>query len=65
MGFYVFCNANSEIIKNDGNTQVFYMQNVIVTLCAFEKEAEIVELQGDFLDLRYRAFKTSGIGREI
>ena len=28
--------------ENDGNTQVFYMQNAVATFCAFGKEAEIV-----------------------
>ena len=29
--------------ENDGNTQVFYMQNVTATFCAFGKEPEVVE----------------------
>ena len=29
--------------ENDGNTQVFYMQNVKATFCAFGKAPEIVE----------------------
>ncbi|MBO5715765.1 MAG: pyridoxamine 5'-phosphate oxidase family protein [Clostridia bacterium] len=29
--------------ENDGNTQVFYMQNAIATFSAFGKEPEIVE----------------------
>ena len=29
--------------ENDGNTQVFYMQNATATFCAFGKEAEVVK----------------------
>ena len=29
--------------ENDGNTQVFYMQNVTATFCAFGKAPETVE----------------------
>ena len=29
--------------ENDGNTQVFYMQNAIASICAFGKEPEVVE----------------------
>ena len=29
--------------ENDGNTQVFYMQNAVATFCAFGKAPEIVE----------------------
>ena len=29
--------------ENDGNTQVFYMQNVKATICSFGKAPEIVE----------------------
>ena len=29
--------------ENDGNTQVFYMQNAIATFCSFGKEPEVVE----------------------
>ena len=29
--------------ENDGNTQVFYMQNVTATFCAFGKVPEVVE----------------------
>ena len=29
--------------ENDGNTQVFYMQNAIATICAFGKAPEVVE----------------------
>ena len=29
--------------ENDGNTQVFYMQNAIATFCAFGKAPEIIE----------------------
>lgn len=29
--------------ENDNNTQVFYMQNVVATFCAFGKAAEIIE----------------------
>ena len=30
--------------ENDGNTQVFYIQNATATFCAFGKDPEIVEL---------------------
>ena len=29
--------------ENDGNTQVFYMQNVTATFCAFGKSTEVVK----------------------
>ena len=29
--------------ENDGNTQVFYMQNATATFCAFGKAPEIIE----------------------
>ena len=29
--------------ENDGNTQVFYMENAVATFCAFGKALEIVE----------------------
>ena len=29
--------------ENDGNTQVFYMQNAVATFCAFGKEPETVK----------------------
>ena len=29
--------------ENDGNTQVFYMQNAIATFCAFGKAPEVIE----------------------
>ena len=29
--------------ENDGNTQVFYMQNATATFCAFGKASETVE----------------------
>ena len=35
-------NLRSMYDENDGNTQVFYMQNAIATFCAFGKEPEVV-----------------------
>ncbi len=35
-------NLRSMYDENDGNTQVFYMQDVTATLCAFGKDPEIV-----------------------
>ena len=36
-------NLRGRYDENDGNTQVFYMQNVTATFCAFGKSPETVE----------------------
>ena len=36
-------NLRSMYDENDGNTQVFYMQNATATFCAFGKAPEIIE----------------------
>ena len=39
----VYPNLRHMYDENDGNTQVFYMQNVSATFSAFGKEPEVVE----------------------
>ena len=36
-------NLRSMYNENDGNTQVFYMQNATATICAFGKEPVVIE----------------------
>ena len=40
---YAHPNLRGMYDENDGNTQVFYMQNATATFCAFGKAPEIVE----------------------
>lgn len=39
-----YSNLRGMYDENDGNTQVFYMQNVTAVFCSFGKEPEVVNL---------------------